>query len=34
MNPLFKLIGLTLLLFSTFVSANSNEQDYLLDTGD
>ncbi|MDW2329476.1 polysaccharide export protein, partial [Vibrio sp. 1401] len=34
MNPLFKLIGLALLLFSTFVSANSNEQDYLLDTGD
>ncbi|CAM2930863.1 polysaccharide biosynthesis/export family protein [Vibrio mytili] len=34
MNPLIKLISLVLLLFSTVATADSNEQDYLLDTGD
>lgn len=34
MNPLTTLISLVLLLFSTFATATTNEQDYLLDTGD
>lgn len=34
MNPLIKFISLVFLLFSTLATANSNEQDYLLDTGD
>ncbi|EKM31828.1 polysaccharide biosynthesis/export family protein, partial [Vibrio harveyi] len=34
MNLLTTLLGLTLVLFSAFVSANTSEQDYLLDTGD
>lgn len=34
MNPLYKLISLTLLLLSTFVNASSSEQTYQLDTGD
>ncbi|MGP8306057.1 polysaccharide biosynthesis/export family protein [Vibrio sp. YIC-376] len=34
MNPLIKFISLVFLLFSTLATASSNEQDYLLDTGD
>ncbi|MBE8573099.1 polysaccharide export protein, partial [Vibrio sp. OPT46] len=34
MKAFIKFMSVALLLFSTLVNADSNEEDYLLDTGD